>query len=645
MQRLVRVNENTWAGPLQARYYYNANGAVVRQVHGNGMVTEYTHNLAGLVTEVVNFAADGTVLSQFEYEYLLDGNIAVAHETVIQPCGDEVSRMLSYVYDAARRMTREQEIIQGWIDGAFVSGTKSRVYEFDGRGNRITMTTTGRGLFSEYHNYTTTYEYNLLNQLLTEVRTVRDGANSGQVETTVYTYDANGNQLTRITTGYTPSSLDALFGRMLLGTMFGRHSRPKTEVTEYNAWNQIVRTENENFTTYYAYRADGLRHSKTVSGRGISGQQTVVHIWDGTQIIAEMQGSNPNNMAVVNRFIRGLGGRLIRSQQHGWYLHNAKGHVTQRISDDNNRGGTATILHAYWFSAFGVELNQDRDNHNPFRFNGEYYDFSTGRQYLRARSYDASTGRFVSPDPHWGIHNMIFGDNPVEMNDRLVPDTWAIKQTGNLYAYCMNNPVKFVDPSGHIAVPIILIPAAIANKGLIGLYITGLGFMALTLVESFISAVRSVVNFVRNLNPFRSSTTTTPAPTAEVPDIQTLQINAIAIRDAFVDYINTNWSSRNRNDASTVVVGFDKTTGVFAVGVKLTTLHGNALCAEDIAVEQLLAAGSSLENIIMTPAIRPRTGEVIRVCHRCQISYNPSNFVPGITYVPGGRWDQWGLMN
>jgi len=428
MQRLVRVNESTGAGPLQAWYYYNANGAVVRQVHGNGMVTEYTHNLAGLVTEVVNFAADGTVLSQFWYEYFLDGNMNVAHETVLQPCGGEVSRALSYVYDAARRMTREQEIIQGWIEGAFISGTKSRVYEFDGRGNRVSMVTTGRGLFSEYHNYTTTYEYNLLNQLLTEVRTVRDGANSGQVETTVYTYDANGNQLTRITTGYTPSSLDALFGRMLLGTMFGRHSRPKTEATEYNAWNQIIRTENENFTTYYTYRADGLRHSKTMSGRGISGQQTVVHIWDGSQIVAEMQGSDPNNMAVVNRFIRGLGGRLIRSQQHGWYLHNARGDVTQRICDDNHRGGMAIILHAYWFSAFGVELNQDRYNHNPFRFNVEYYDFTTGRQYLRARSYDASTGRFSQPDTFWHTGNMT--NSPA-----------ARMQSGNLYAYCINNPV------------------------------------------------------------------------------------------------------------------------------------------------------------------------------------------------------------
>ena len=43
---------------------------------------------------------------------------------------------------------------------------------------------------------------------------------------------------------------------------------------------------------------------------------------------------------------------------------------------------------------------------------------------------------------------MVFGDNPIMKNERLVPSIHAIMQAGNLYAYCMNNPVKFADPSG-----------------------------------------------------------------------------------------------------------------------------------------------------------------------------------------------------
>lgn len=44
---------------------------------------------------------------------------------------------------------------------------------------------------------------------------------------------------------------------------------------------------------------------------------------------------------------------------------------------------------------------------------------------------------------------MIYGDNPAKDNPR--PDMNAIKQSGNLYAYCMDNPVNYVDRTGNIA--------------------------------------------------------------------------------------------------------------------------------------------------------------------------------------------------
>jgi len=85
-----------------------------------------------------------------------------------------------------------------------------------------------------------------------------------------------------------------------------------------------------------------------------------------------------------------------------------------------------------------------------------------GLYYLRHRYMDPLTGRMLSEDSHWSINNMIYGDNPVKWNERqadprdplglntytLVPDINAIRQSGNLYAFCANNPVTFVDPSG-----------------------------------------------------------------------------------------------------------------------------------------------------------------------------------------------------
>ena len=65
---------------------------------------------------------------------------------------------------------------------------------------------------------------------------------------------------------------------------------------------------------------------------------------------------------------------------------------------------------------------------NSILFTGEPYDAS-GLYYLRARYYDPTTGRFITEDTLFGEM-----DNPL---------------TQNLYAYCLNNPVLYIDPSGH----------------------------------------------------------------------------------------------------------------------------------------------------------------------------------------------------
>jgi RHS repeat-associated protein len=62
------------------------------------------------------------------------------------------------------------------------------------------------------------------------------------------------------------------------------------------------------------------------------------------------------------------------------------------------------------------------------KFTGQRLD-NTGLYYYGARYYDPVIGRFISPDT-------------------IVPDPY-IPQSLNRYSYCLNNPLKFVDPSGH----------------------------------------------------------------------------------------------------------------------------------------------------------------------------------------------------
>ncbi|MBQ9940281.1 MAG: hypothetical protein IJO74_01935, partial [Clostridia bacterium] len=55
---------------------------------------------------------------------------------------------------------------------------------------------------------------------------------------------------------------------------------------------------------------------------------------------------------------------------------------------------------------------------------------------------------FISEDTHWNPQNIIYGDKEYTAKETKIPDTNAIAQSSNLYAYCMNNPVKYIDPSG-----------------------------------------------------------------------------------------------------------------------------------------------------------------------------------------------------
>ena len=182
-------------------------------------------------------------------------------------------------------------------------------------------------------------------------------------------------------------------------------SGPRTTNYTYNALNQLISsTSPEGVTTTYTYDGSGARVSKTTNGT------TTKFYWDRGYVVNEATNGTIN----VTNFIgpQGIFGRKAGTATADSFIKNAHGDVT----DLTNRNVT------YDYDAYGNLRTDNMTDSNPFRYCGEYQDSESGLIYLRNRYYDPTVGRFINEDP--------------------------IKDGTNWYAYCGNNPIAFVDPSG-----------------------------------------------------------------------------------------------------------------------------------------------------------------------------------------------------
>ena len=165
-------------------------------------------------------------------------------------------------------------------------------------------------------------------------------------------------------------------------------------------------------------------------------------MWDGNNLVY----INPSlSEYLLTGFTAYYGLGIFESNQNGTkyrYQRNAHGDTTALLNQSGD------IVHCYIYEdAFGTST-YSADDTNPFRYAGQYYDRESQSYYLRARYYLPRYGRFSQQDTHWNTGNMLYGDNPVTLNGRQIPNYAAISQGLNLYTYCADNPVMFIDSSG-----------------------------------------------------------------------------------------------------------------------------------------------------------------------------------------------------
>ena len=329
------------------------------------------------------------------------------------------SRTVTYTYDHLDRMTT----VAPWTGGSF-NYTWRRNGQLD--------------LLTNPNGTQTDYQYFPSNGRLSRVLTTRGGTTIADQQ---FTYDPVGN-ITRILgdVPMTPPTdapinmapdnanrLATINGQGVTNDPAGRSRTapgPLNATTAWEGMDWLSSYTKSGQTTTYTYDGDGLRLSRAPNGSGATR-----YLLDPTaelpNVVAESDGSN----SLQRFYIYGAGGLLASIDTSNAVSTYHFSHRGDTLALTNASG---SVTESYGYSPYGVTAASNPTSWNPFRFTGQYgvMDEGNGLNFMRARYYAASVGRFLSLD-------QMAGDA-------------VNSQSLNRFGYVSGNPLSYADPSGMV---------------------------------------------------------------------------------------------------------------------------------------------------------------------------------------------------
>ena len=333
-------------------------------------------------------------------------------------------------------------------------------YEYD-KQNKISAEKTLNADGTTTDKYS--YEYDKLGQLVRFNDAVEN-------KTYTYTYDNNGNILTKSEYAYTLS--DEL-GTATNITTYGYDTQWKDKLTTVGdktiaydnignptsylgatlTWEgrQLKSFENDEKLLTYEYDENGMRYRTVAIDKTTEENTTSIidYVWLGGKLVSMVvTGGDSTNLSakyLYNSSDEIIGFNWVNgtdAQSTYYYLKNLQGDITGIV----NAAGKLEI--SFNYDVWGKRTTQYHANIslptgaidlinqiyisilNPFGYRGYCFDGYTELYYLQSRYYDPNTGRFINGD-----------------------DTNYLNATGtvlgcNLFAYCENDAVNRVDPRG-----------------------------------------------------------------------------------------------------------------------------------------------------------------------------------------------------
>jgi RHS repeat-associated protein len=412
----------------------NANATISRQYWNDNSLRSETETVTGGVARTVSYTYDedrnrATLQIPgytFTYDYtnrnqlkhIMSGGTALATYVYDENgyVGDLTTRSLAngtqstYLYDPLDRVT--------WLTHSLNGTTRTFNYGYyDNSDNRRYV----RRLGSPQGDVGDAFRYDLADQAIGFDLNVLQpqSVDPGSIPWGVG-YDPNGNRLWFTAIPYdTANNLNqytAINGAPLTYTLNGSLAGYNGASYSYDAQTRLTSATVNGATMNFKY--DGLNRQVSRTVGGVSSYS----VWEGWDLVEEYQMPGP---AVQARYLHGPTGPVKNLTSGNYYYQDASG-STSHLAD-----GTGHLLEWYRYDLQGTPIINDDPSNNVSAygvrhlFTGQQWYSELGLYDLRNRFYAPGIGRFLQPDP------VDFDGDPT-----------------NLYRYCANNPIKFMDPSG-----------------------------------------------------------------------------------------------------------------------------------------------------------------------------------------------------
>ena len=435
---------------IKEDYGASAIGTEVNYPDGNNSPEERVETLK----HIMNGTLDTT-------SYTYDGLNRLTQKEMEASVGIRIYRQ-RYAYHTGKSGTNETTGLvksEELYEGFSTSADEKYEYTYDANGNVTEI----KNVFDTGKNIS--YEYDSLNRLTKET-------NLAIGNEWRYTYD-NGGNITKKeeynpATGALRSSWNYGYGDSYwkdqltswgsYGTSYFAYDSSGNP-TKYKG--KTLTWEGKRLTKYSASSTSNMELSYDGSGMLIGYIQSDTYTdWAGAQYtnVYNREMTRDGDRILTEKVTSIDGALLTNDVKNVKYMYDAKGasgmivdgtkyyfrkNIFGDVVEIYNESGAKCAEYTYdaWGTCYLMLDTEGVGSLNPFRYRGYYFVSRIGLYYLTTRFYDYTTGRFINAD----VPSICFDDG------------LTLPEGCNLYSYCRNNPISYVDPTGHFAISTLVV--------------------------------------------------------------------------------------------------------------------------------------------------------------------------------------------